>query len=120
MCSSYEPWSCRDAGRHRRAHDAVSRGALTITLELPRALADAAGGVRTLALEAPAGTVRSALDTLAASHPLLHRRLRDEAGALRRYVNVYVDGADVRRDRGLDTVLADGATVTVLPSVAGG
>jgi molybdopterin converting factor small subunit len=93
---------------------------LTVSLELPRVLADAAGGERRLAVPAPAGTVRSAFESLAASHPLLHRRLRDESGALRRYVNVYVDGADVRRDRGLDTPVTAGATVTVLPSVAGG
>ena len=93
---------------------------MTVTLDLPRALADAAGGQRRLTVAAPGGTVRSLFDALAASNPLLHRRLRDEAGVLRRYVNVYVDGADIRRELGLETPLPAGATVTVLPSVAGG
>jgi len=93
---------------------------VTVTVSLPRVLADTTGGDRSLTVAAPAGTVRSALETLAGSHPLLHRRLRDEAGALRRYVNVYVDGADIRREQGLETAVTDGATVTVLPSVAGG
>jgi len=60
------------------------------------------------------------LDTLAAVHPALARRIRDESGALRRFVNVYVDGDDVRFAGGLGTPVPDGAVVQVLPSVAGG
>jgi molybdopterin converting factor small subunit len=51
---------------------------------------------------------------------VLERRIRDEAGALRRFVNVYVDGDDVRFVDGVHTALRDGAVVQVLPSVAGG
>ncbi|MGX5653772.1 MoaD/ThiS family protein [Geodermatophilus nigrescens] len=60
------------------------------------------------------------LDALAARHPVLERRIRDEAGALRRFVNVYVDGDDVRFSAGAQTPVHDGAVVQVLPSVAGG
>ncbi len=60
------------------------------------------------------------LDALAAQHPLLARRIRDETGQVRRFVNVYVDGDDVRFEGGLDTTVRDGAEVQVLPSVAGG
>jgi molybdopterin converting factor small subunit len=59
-------------------------------------------------------------DALAVEHPLLGRRIRDETGAVRRFVNVYVDGDDVRFGAGLATPVADGATVHVLPSIAGG
>ncbi|GAA1111997.1 hypothetical protein GCM10009582_06980 [Arthrobacter flavus] len=48
------------------------------------------------------------------------RRIRDETGALRRYVNVYVDGEDVRRLAGLSTPVPPGAEVMIIQSVAGG
>ena len=60
------------------------------------------------------------LDSLAAQHPLLGRRIRDETGKVRRFVNVYVDGEDVRFSGGLTTTVPDGTVVQVLPSVAGG
>jgi len=87
---------------------------------LPGVLADLAGGARTLTVDVPQGTVGALLDVLAREHPLLAGRVRDETGAVRRFVNVYVDGADVRGEQGLATVVRDGAVVQVLPSVAGG
>ncbi len=60
------------------------------------------------------------LDRLDAEHPLLGRRIRDETGAVRRFVNVYVDGDDVRFEQGLATTVGDGTVIQVLPSVAGG
>ncbi len=56
---------------------------------------------------------------LEARHPGLKDRLIDK-GALRRFVNVYLNDEDVRFLGGLDTPVADGDTVTVLPAVAGG
>lgn len=93
--------------------------ARTVRVVLPRALSDVVGE-RELTLPVDGSSVRDALDALVVRHPALGRRLRDERGALRRYVNVYVDGADIRREGGLDTAVADGAEITVLPSVAGG
>ena len=93
---------------------------MSVEVLLPGALASAAGGARRLEVDLPAATVGGLLDVLAAAHPLLGRRLRDETGALRRFVNVYVDGEDVRWDGGLAAAVPDGAVVQVLPSVAGG
>jgi molybdopterin converting factor small subunit len=93
---------------------------VTVQVLLPGALAPSAGGARRVDLDVPTGTVEGLLDALAAVHPLLGRRLRDETGALRRFVNVYVDGEDVRWDGGLAAAVPDGAVVQVLPSVAGG
>jgi molybdopterin synthase sulfur carrier subunit len=93
---------------------------VTVQVLLPGALAPSAGGARRLDVDVPAGTVGALLDALAAEHPLLGRRLRDETGALRRFVNVYVDGEDVRWDGGLTAAVPDGSVVQVLPSVAGG
>ena len=87
---------------------------------LPGVLADLAGGAKHLTVDVGGGTLRDLLDLLDADHPLLGRRIRDETGQVRRFVNVYVDGDDVRFTDGLATPVPDGAVVQVLPSVAGG
>ena len=91
-----------------------------VEVVLPGVLADLAGGTKHLQVEPAGGTLADLLDTLAAVHPALARRIRDEAGEVRRFVNVYVDGDDVRYAGGLGTPVPDGAVVQVLPSVAGG
>jgi molybdopterin synthase sulfur carrier subunit len=93
---------------------------VSVEVVLPGVLADLAGGARHLEVDVPGGTLSDLLDELAARHPLLGRRLRDETGTLRRFVNVYVDGEDVRYDGTLTAAVRDGAVVQVLPSVAGG
>ena len=93
---------------------------MSVQVVLPGALADLAGGARHLDVDVAGGTLGDLLDDLATRHPLLGRRIRDEQGQLRRFVNVYVDGDDVRFESGLGTALRDGAVVQVLPSVAGG
>ena len=96
------------------------RSAVTVQVLLPGALASLAGGAKHLDVEPAGGTLADLLDALAAQHPLLARRIRDETGQVRRFVNVYVDGDDVRFEGGLATTVRDGAEVQVLPSVAGG
>ncbi len=92
-----------------------------VTVLVPRLLAECTGGRRELSVELPAeGTVGAVLDAIAAEHPVFDRRVRDETGALRRHVNVYVDGEDVRRAGDLSTRVPAGAEVMVIQSVAGG
>ena len=93
---------------------------MSVQVLIPGALAGLAGGARRLDLDAGSGTLGDVLDTLGRQHPLLGRRIRDETGQLRRFVNVYVDGDDVRFGQGLATALRDGTQVHVLPSIAGG
>jgi molybdopterin converting factor small subunit len=93
---------------------------MTVQVVLPGVLASLAGGEKHLAVEPTGDTLGDVLDVLAADHPLLGRRIRDETGQVRRFVNVYVDGDDVRFSDGLATPVRDGAEVQVLPSVAGG
>ena len=94
---------------------------MTVQVQLPRMLADCTGGRTSLILDLPEpATVRDLLDALAAAHPVLDRRVRDETGTLRRFVNVYVDGDEVRRLAGLATPVPAGAEVMVVQSVAGG
>lgn len=90
-----------------------------VTVLLPGPLRGDAGGASRLTVGAT-GTLRAVLDELAGAWPRLARRIRDERGELRRYVNVYVDGEDCRHVGGLDARVAEGAEVQVLPSVAGG
>lgn len=95
-----------------------------VLILLPQALrADSGGSARVeLAFGAADGSVllRDVLAELALRHPRLDRRLRDEQGALRRYVNVFVGDEECRAMAGLDTPVPDGAEIRVLPSVAGG
>jgi molybdopterin synthase sulfur carrier subunit len=58
--------------------------------------------------------------SLEATHPGLGERLLDEDGALRKFVNIFVDDDDVRYLDGLDTKVGDGITVSIIPAVAGG
>ncbi|MEU4481367.1 ubiquitin-like small modifier protein 1 [Micromonospora sp. NPDC023966] len=90
-----------------------------VTVLLPGPLRAETGGEGRLTVAAT-GTLRAVLDELATAWPRLARRIRDERGELRRYVNVYVDGEDCRHVGGLDAAVADGTEVQVLPSVAGG
>ncbi|WP_430929388.1 MoaD/ThiS family protein [Pseudarthrobacter phenanthrenivorans] len=92
-----------------------------ISLVLPSVLQPLAGGqsVLTAPADGPV-TVASLLDAVAAEYAVLGRRLRDETGALRRFVNIYVDGDEVRRLQGLDTRVSPGQEILVIQSVAGG
>jgi MoaD family protein len=88
------------------------------TVKLPTQLRDAAGGQS--AIDAGGSTVGEVLQALYAKHEELRDRLSDGDGGLRRFVNVYVGGEDIRFGEGLDTAVADGDEVQILPAVAGG
>ena len=60
------------------------------------------------------------LQTVTGDYPALSRRLRDETGSVRRYVNIYVNGNEIRRLQGLVTAVAPGQEVLIIQSVAGG
>lgn len=66
------------------------------------------------------GTLAQLIDALEEQHPGLKERLCDEAGELRRFVNIYVNGEDVRFLSGLETPIGSGAEVSIVPAVAGG
>ena len=94
---------------------------MAVTVRLPGVLAAEAGGRTVLEHEATDDlTLGAVLDQIGARWPLLDRRIRDERGELRRYVNVYVDGEECRRMDGLRTPVSDRAEILVVPSVAGG
>ena len=93
---------------------------MSVQVLLPGVLAALAGGEKHVDVDPQGDTLADLLDALAAEHPMLARRIRDERGQVRRFVNVYVDGDDVRFGDGLGTAVKDGAEVQILPAVAGG
>jgi sulfur-carrier protein len=91
---------------------------MAVTVKIPTQLRAAAGGESEAELEG--ATVREVLDSLYERYDGLSERLSDESGSLRRFVNVYLSGEDIRFLDGLDTPVDDGAELTILPAVAGG
>ena len=90
---------------------------MAVTVKLPTQLRDAVGGVASV--QAEGATVGEALESVFAAHAELRERLYQDGG-LRRFVNVYLGGEDIRFLDGLDTVVPADGELTILPAVAGG
>ena len=86
-------------------------------VRVPPVLRAEAGGAREV--EASGSTLRELLEDLSSRLPALGTRVYGE-GEIRSFVNVYVDGEDVRTRDGLDTPVRDSSTVILLPAMAGG
>ena len=91
---------------------------MAITVKIPTQLRAVTAGEAETAIE-DAGTVGEVLDGLYERYDGLRERIAED-GDLRRFVNVYVGGEDIRFLDGLDTAVEDGDEVTILPAVAGG
>jgi len=91
---------------------------MAITLFIPTALRQFTEGKADVSLAAP--TVGAALESLTDTYPDLRRHLFSAPGALRSFVNVYVNDEDIRSASGLETALKDGDSVLLIPSIAGG
>jgi MoaD family protein len=90
---------------------------MAISVKIPAQLRAVTGGEGEFEVEA--STVGEALDAVYAEHEDLRDRITEDGG-LRRFVNVYVSGEDIRFQDGLETAVNDGDEVTILPAVAGG
>jgi sulfur-carrier protein len=94
---------------------------LTVVVRLATALRAHAGGAAHLELDLdPPVTVGAVLDAVAADHPAVGRRVRDEVGALRTHVNVFVGQDNLRDLDALDTVVGEGEEVAIMAAVSGG
>jgi sulfur-carrier protein len=91
---------------------------MAVLVKIPTQLRAAAGGEAEAQVDG--ATVQEVLDGLFERHDELRSRLYDDSGSLRRFVNVYVAGEDIRFLDGLKTPVKDGAELTILPAVAGG
>jgi sulfur-carrier protein len=72
------------------------------------------------AVEVDAATVRDILDRLDERYPGFRARVCEETGELRRFINIYVDGEDVRFLDNLATTVPERAEVSIVPAIAGG
>ena len=91
---------------------------MAVTVRVPTQLRTLSGGKSEVAVEG--ATVAEVLKSLEAAHPGFGDRLFDDTGKLRRFVNVFVADEDIRFLDGVDTPVAEGATVSIVPAVAGG
>ena len=87
-------------------------------VRIPEVLRSSVGGQKQLQLDGT--SVREVVDGLVARYPSLRQQLLTEDGQLNRFVNVYVNGQDVRYLNGLDTPVGDRDEVRLLPAMAGG
>jgi sulfur-carrier protein len=90
---------------------------MSVTVKIPSQLRAATDGEGTASVDG--STVGEVLDSLYDRFGDLRSRIAEDGG-LRRFVNVYVGGEDIRFLDGLDTAVEDGDEVTILPAVAGG
>jgi molybdopterin synthase sulfur carrier subunit len=91
-----------------------------ITVELPKALCSYAGETSSVVIDGSVGTIGDALSALGRKAPAALDRIMDEQGSVRRHVNVFVNGENIRFLDGLSTPARDGATILVLAAVSGG
>ncbi len=91
---------------------------MAVEIKLPTVLRAAADGQPSVSVEG--ATVGDVFTTLVEKYPGLRANLLDDAGGMHKFVNVYKDDDDIRYLDGLDTKLADGDVLTILPAVAGG
>ncbi|PZS01891.1 MAG: molybdopterin synthase sulfur carrier subunit [Pseudonocardiales bacterium] len=91
---------------------------MAIDVRVPTILRSYTGGAKNV--EGSGNTLAALLDDLDSRHSGIRERLVTESGDLHRFVNIYVNDEDVRFTGALDTTLADGDSVTILPAVAGG
>jgi sulfur-carrier protein len=92
---------------------------MAVTVRVPTILRSLTGGASEVSVDG-AATLQELLDSLEAEHPGIRGRVLDDEGKLRRFVNVYVGEEDVRFAGGLQTPTPDGASVSIIPAVAGG
>ena len=91
---------------------------MAATIRIPTPLRKFTDGKSEVDVEG--GTVREIFDDVENRHGGLKDKIFDDAGEVRRFINVFVNGEDVRHAEGLDTPVKDGDEVSVVPAIAGG
>ena len=91
---------------------------MSVTVRIPTPLRKLTGGADEVSVEG--ANVGDVIENLEAAHPGLKERLCDDAGEIRRFVNVYVNDEDVRFLDGRGAALKDGDEVSIVPAIAGG
>ena len=91
---------------------------MSVTVRIPTILRTYTGGAAEVTAEG--STLAEVIDAIETDHPGIRARVLDDAGKLRRFVNVYVNDDDIRYLEQLGTKVTDGDVISILPAVAGG
>ncbi len=91
---------------------------MSAQVRIPTPLRRFTGGAE--AVSADGATVGALVDSIESNHPGIKERLCDEAGEVRRFVNIFVNGEDIRFINNLDTPVNEGDEVSIVPAIAGG
>ncbi len=91
---------------------------MSLKVTIPAPLRKYTAGAEIIELDA--GTVKEVIDKLDSQFPGIRNSVCDESGGLRRFINIYVDGEDVRFLENLGTATQDGAEVAIVPAISGG
>ena len=91
---------------------------MSLKVVIPTPLRKFTAGAEMVELEA--ATVQEVLDNLDSKYPGFRASICDENGSLRRFINIYIDGEDVRFLENLSTRITDGAEVAIVPAISGG
>ena len=91
---------------------------MPISVRIPTPLRKFTGGAESVT--ASGGTVAAVVNDVEGRHPGLKERICDEAGKVRRFVNLYVNGEDIRFLSSLDTPVKEGDEISIVPAIAGG
>ena len=91
---------------------------MSVRIRIPAALRQATDGLEVV--QVSAATIKVALQELITRYPVLKERLVDDFGTVRRFVNVYVNGEDIRFLQQGETALCEGDEVSIIPAIAGG
>jgi len=90
---------------------------MSLKVVIPTPLRKFTSGAESVEVEA--GTVKDILDKLDAKYPGFRASICDESGSLRRFINIYLDGEDVRFLENLATPAADGSELAIVPAISG-
>ena len=91
---------------------------MSVIVRIPTPLQNLTGGEKEIA--ADSGQLLQIIDSLEQKFPGIKERLIDDSGELRRFVNVYINEEDIRFLKGLETEVAEGSEISIIPAVAGG
>lgn len=93
---------------------------MSVTVRIPTILRSYTAGAATVSVAPAEPTLAGTLAELESQYPGISGRILDESGALRRFVNLYVNDEDVRFEQGLQSATPDGCQISIIPAVAGG
>jgi len=91
---------------------------MSVRVRMPTPLRKFTNGADEVNAQGP--NVRAIVDDLERSYPGIREGICDETGKIRRFVNVYVNGDDIRLMQNLQTSLKDGDNISIVPAIAGG